>query len=365
MALAPGTRVGPYEITAELGKGGMGEVYRARDPRVGREVAVKVASEQFSDRFGQEARAIAALNHNNICHFYDVGPNYLVMELVEGPTLADRIAQGPIPFDEAIDIARQIADALEAAHQKGIVHRDLKPGNVKIAPEGTVKVLDFGLAKLGGTPVVQSDHSPTITAAPTQAGVILGTAAYMSPEQAKGKPVDKRADIWAFGVVLYEMLTCKRLFQGDTVTETLAAVLEREPKWEEVPARWFGTCSCQPVPRGLPPSIKQLHTLGPPRPFALVAHDRRHSGRQSPRPLPLSCARNLSTGRKRNAGITQSLLLRRVAKPSGSLSRILVGRCADFADVTTRARDRIILTSFLGPVYSDPTRTGGASGRWQ
>lgn len=188
-------------------------------------------------RFGHEARAIAALNHTSICHLYDVGPNYLMMEPVEGPTLADRIAQGPIPFDEAIDIARQIADALEAAHEKGIVHRDLKPGNVKITPEGTVKVLDFGLAKLGGTPVVQSDHSPTITAAPTQAGGILGTAGYMSPEQAKGRPVDKRADIWAFGVLLYEMLSGKRLFAGDTVTETLAAVLEREPKWEEVPAR--------------------------------------------------------------------------------------------------------------------------------
>lgn len=236
MTLSFGSRVGPYEVTAELGKGGMGKVYRARDPRVGREVAIKIADEQFSDRFGQEARAIAALNHPGIAHLYDVGPNYLVMELVEGPTLAERIAQGPIPFDEAIDIARQIADALEAAHEKGIVHRDLKPGNVKITPEGKVKVLDFGLAKLGGTPVVQSDLSPTILEAPTQAGVILGTAAYMSPEQAKGKPVDKRADIWAFGVVLYEMLTGRRLFNGETVTETLAAVLEREPKWEAVPA---------------------------------------------------------------------------------------------------------------------------------
>ena len=276
MSVSPGTRIGPYEIAAAIGAGGMGEVYRAHDSRLGRDVAIKFSSERFSERFEREARAVAALNHPNICTLHDVGPNYLVMEYVEGEA-----PKGPLALDDVLRIAGQIAEALDAAHEKGIVHRDLKPGNVKIAPEGTVKVLDFGLAKLGGTPVVQSDHSPTITAAPTQAGVILGTAAYMSPEQAKGKPVDKRADIWAFGVVLYEMLTCKRLFQGDTVTETLAAVLEREPKWEEVPARWFGTCSCQPVPRGLPSSIRQLHTLGPPRPFALVAHGHLHSAPSS------------------------------------------------------------------------------------
>src|ERR1700733_12825161 len=167
MALATGEKLGPYEILAPLGKGGMGEVYRARDTRLNRDVAVKVSVERFSERFEREARVIASLNHSNICHLYDVGPNYLVMELIEGPTLAERIKQGPIPLEEALNIARQIADALEAAHEKGITHRDLKPGNIKIKPDGTVKVLDFGLAKMGGTPAVQTEHSPTLTVGPT------------------------------------------------------------------------------------------------------------------------------------------------------------------------------------------------------
>src|ERR1700682_264516 len=187
MPISSGTRLGPYEIVAMIGAGGMGEVYRARDPRMGREVAIKVSAERFSDRFEREVHAVAALNHPNICHVYDVGPNYLVMELVEGPTLAERIKEGAMPLEEALEIARQIADALEAAHEKGIVHRDLKPGNIKIRPDGTVKVLDFGLAKMGGTPTVQGDHSPTLTMGQTEAGMILGTAAYMSPEQARGK----------------------------------------------------------------------------------------------------------------------------------------------------------------------------------
>jgi eukaryotic-like serine/threonine-protein kinase len=232
-----GKTLGPYEIVAPLGAGGMGEVYRAHDPRVGRDVAIKISGEQFSERFEREIRAVASLNHSNICHLYDVGPDYLVMELVEGPTLADRIKQGPIPLEESLEIARQIADALEAAHEKAIVHRDLKPANIKIKPDGTVKVLDFGLAKVGGTPVVSSDNSPTLSVAQTAAGVILGTAAYMSPEQAKGKIVDKRADIWAFGVVLYETLTGKQLFAGETVSEILAAVIMKEPEWEQVPAK--------------------------------------------------------------------------------------------------------------------------------
>jgi serine/threonine protein kinase len=238
MRLSAGTRLGPYEILEPIGAGGMGEVYRARDTRLGRDVAVKVSAEQFSDRFEREAHAIATLNHPSICTLHDVGPNYLVMELIEGPTLADRIEQGAIPLDEALAIAAKIAAALEAAHEKGIVHRDLKPGNIKIKPDGTVKVLDFGLAKVAETAAAASspEASPTISMAATQAGGILGTAAYMSPEQARGKPVDKRADIWAFGVVLYEMLSGKRLFQGENLTETLASVVKDKPDLSGVPA---------------------------------------------------------------------------------------------------------------------------------
>lgn len=240
MPLAVGTRLGPYEILAPLGAGGMGEVYRARDPRMGREVAVKVAAERFSERFSREVHAVAALNHPNICHLYDVGPNYLVMELVDGLTLAERITSGAIPLEESLSIARQIAEALEAAHEKGIIHRDLKPTNIKITPDGAVKVLDFGLAKIAEqtSSVANPELSPTLTVQQaTRAGVILGTAAYMSPEQARGKTVDKRADIWAFGVVLYEMLTGRRLFDGESVTDTLAAVLSKEPDWNGVPVK--------------------------------------------------------------------------------------------------------------------------------
>jgi Tol biopolymer transport system component/predicted Ser/Thr protein kinase len=225
--LTPGTQVGPYKIEAELGAGGMGEVYRAVDTRLKRTVAIKVAKENFGERFEREARAIAALNHPNICTLYDVGPNYLVMEFVEGES-----PRGPLRLEQALAIARQIADALEAAHEKNIVHRDLKPGNVKIKPDGIVKVLDFGLA----TQSVAREGEET-TETMTAPGTILGTAAYMSPEQAQGKPVDKRADIWAFGVVLYEMLTGRRMFQGETVSDTLAAVLTKEPEWERVPAQ--------------------------------------------------------------------------------------------------------------------------------
>jgi eukaryotic-like serine/threonine-protein kinase len=190
MPLAKGDKLGPYEIVEAIGKGGMGEVYRAHDSRMGRDVALKISAERFSERFDREVRAIAALNHPNICTLHDVGPNYLVMELVEGPTLADRIRQGAIPLEESLTIARQIADALEAAHEKGITHRDLKPGNIKIKPDGTVKILDFGLAKQSrDREGAVTEDSPTISMAATQAGVILGTASYMAPEQARGKPV--------------------------------------------------------------------------------------------------------------------------------------------------------------------------------
>ena len=243
MALDIGSRVGPYTITAEIGAGGMGVVYRAHDSRLGRDVAVKVSSERFSERFEREARAVAALNHPNICTLHDVGPDYLVMELVEGETLADMLAQrsrsSGLPLDATLRMARQIASALDAAHDAGIVHRDLKPGNIKVKDDGTVKVLDFGLAKMHGTSepasrdIEKLTHSPTLLA--TQAGLILGTAAYMSPEQARGKAVDKRADIWAFGVVVYEMLTGRRPFDGEDASTTVAAVIQSEPRWDGIP----------------------------------------------------------------------------------------------------------------------------------
>src|SRR5262245_15543101 len=231
--MTPGTKLGPYEIQTPIGKGGMGEVYRARDTRVERDVAIKVSAERFGERFSREAQAIASLNHPNICTLYDVGPNYLVMEFVEGES-----PRGPLPLETALDYARQIAAALEAAHDKGIVHRDLKPGNIMITQQGTVKVLDFGLAKVVSATAsgALSENSPTFIMAATQAGVILGTAAYMAPEQARGMAVDKRADIWAFGVVLYDMLTGRRLFQGDDLTDTLAAVVRDKPDLSAVPS---------------------------------------------------------------------------------------------------------------------------------
>ena len=232
MPLSPGDKLGPYEILAPLGAGGMGEVYKARDTRLDRIVAVKVSQERFSDRFEREAKAVAALNHPHICQLYDVGPNYLVMEFVEGETL-----RGPLPLDEALRIAGQIAEALAAAHEKGIVHRDLKPGNILIKPDGSVKVLDFGLAKVA--PAVESapagEDSPTQAMTATQAGMILGTAAYMSPEQARGKSVTPRADIWPFGVVLYEMLVGRQLFRGEDLTEVLASVVKDQPDLTAAP----------------------------------------------------------------------------------------------------------------------------------
>jgi Tol biopolymer transport system component len=230
--LSAGEKLGPYEIVALIGKGGMGEVYRARDPRLGRDVAIKISAERFSERFEREARAIASLNHPNICTLHDIGPNYLVMELVEGES-----PQGPLPFETALNYARQIAAALEEAHSKGVIHRDLKPGNIKVKPDGTIKVLDFGLAKVApaSSGESRSEDSPTMSMAATQAGMILGTAAYMAPEQARGKVVDKRADIWAFGVVFYEMLSGERLFRGDDISEILAGVIKEKPDLSEVP----------------------------------------------------------------------------------------------------------------------------------
>jgi len=295
MTLSPGTRLGPYDIVAAIGAGGMGEVFRARDTKLNRDVAIKVLPAEFASdrervaRFKREAQILASLNHPNIAAIYgleEVGARHaspdaagpasddtgarreepgpgmpgpygsmvaLVMELVLGEDLAARLKRGAIPVDEAIAIARQIAEALEEAHEHGIVHRDLKPANVKVTPDGKVKVLDFGLAKaMEGAGAASTSgashelsHSPTLTHQGTQAGMIMGTAAYMSPEQARGKNVDKRADIWAFGVVLFEMLTGERLFAGETVSDVLAAVLTRDPDWKALPSR-------------VPPSVRTL-----------------------------------------------------------------------------------------------------------
>jgi len=238
MTLAAGARLGVYEIVGPIGAGGMGTVYRARDTRLPRDAAIKVSAEKFTERFAREAHAIASLNHPNITTLYDVGPDYLVMELVEGATLAERIAQGPLSLDAASAIGRQIADALDYAHERGIVHRDLKPGNVKIRPDGVVKVLDFGLAKAtAGRAATQSDDSPTMAMPQTDVGMIVGTAAYMAPEQVTGKEVDKRADIWAFGCVFYEMLTGRSAYQTDSSQETMASILRDEPDLTKVPAQ--------------------------------------------------------------------------------------------------------------------------------
>ena len=252
-----GQTISHYKITSKLGEGGMGEVYRAEDTTLRREVALKVLPEQFTQdderlaRFQREAQLLASLNHPNIAAIHGLeqadGVRFLILELVEGETLAERIQKGAIPLEESLKIALQITEALEAAHEKGVIHRDLKPANVKITPEGVVKVLDFGLAKAMEDEVVPQDisQSPTISHMATRAGIILGTAAYMSPEQAKGRPVDKRADVWAFGAVLYEMLVGKLAFDAEDISQILAKVLEREPQWDN-------------LPKSVPTSIRRL-----------------------------------------------------------------------------------------------------------
>src|SRR5271156_6415153 len=247
MALSVDSKLGPYEIVALLGAGGMGEVYRARDKKLGRDVALKVISQDFAHdqqrmaRFQREAQVLASMNHAHIASIYGFedsgGVRALVMEIVEGPTLAERIKQGPIPLEEALPIAKQIAEALEYAHERGIVHRDLKPANIKLTHDGKVKVLDFGLAKAlqDGSSSSDISNSPTLTMASTKEGVILGTAAYMSPEQAKGKTVDRRSDIWSFGVVLFEMLSGQQTFGGETVSDALAAIIKATPDWSALP----------------------------------------------------------------------------------------------------------------------------------
>jgi serine/threonine protein kinase len=265
MPLVPGTQLGHFHISAALGAGGMGEVYRAQDTKLKRDVALKIVPDFFlgdaqrMSRFEREAQLLAALNHPNIAAIYGLeesdGVRALVMELVEGPTLAERLAppsagsntDTPVPVEETLAIAKQVAEALEYAHERGIIHRDLKPANVKVKADGTVKVLDFGLAKALADDPVSNDisTSPTLSAAATRAGFILGTAAYMAPEQARGKSVDRRADIWSFGVVFYEMLTGQRLFAGETASDSLAAVITRQPDWNA-------------LPKNTPPQIRQL-----------------------------------------------------------------------------------------------------------
>jgi serine/threonine protein kinase len=258
MPILPGRRLGPYEVLAAIGAGGMGEVYQAHDTKLDREVAIKVLPEAFAhdpdrlSRFQREAKMLASLNHPNIATIHGLeqtnGTSYLVMELVSGETLAERVKRdGAVPVEEALKIAVQIAEALEAAHEKGIIHRDLKPANVKVTPEGKVKVLDFDLAKAFAGDVADSNpsQSPTLSAVATMQGVLLGTAAYMSPEQARGKAVDKRTDIWAFGCVLYELLCGRPAFEGEDITEILAAVVKTEPDWSR-------------LPEGTPPAIHIL-----------------------------------------------------------------------------------------------------------
>jgi serine/threonine protein kinase len=245
--IGPGSKLAHYEVVSALGKGGMGEVWRAKDTKLGREVAIKTLPAEFAQdtdrlaRFEREAKLLASLNHPNIAAIHgfeeDNGTHFLVMELVEGDTLADRVGRGAIPVEESLKLALQIADALKAAHEKGVIHRDLKPANIKVTDDNSVKVLDFGLAKaVAGEEVEQNpSNSPTLSMQATQQGMILGTAAYMSPEQAKGRAVDKRADVWAFGCVLYEMLTGRQSFGKPDVTESLAAVISLPPEWSTLP----------------------------------------------------------------------------------------------------------------------------------
>ena len=285
MPLTVGSRLGHYDVTALIGEGGMGQVYQATDTKLNRQVALKILPEAFATdpdrlaRFQREAQVLASLNHPGIAAIYGIEESddtkALVLELVEGPTLADRIAQGPIPVDEALPIAKQIAEALEAAHEAGVIHRDLKPANIKLKPDGTVKVLDFGLAKaLDTAPEGDPSQSPTLTAAATQMGVIMGTAAYMSPEQARGKPVDKRADIWAFGVVLLEMLSGRKVFVGDDVSDTIVSVLRDNPHWSTVPDD-VPPGARQALRRGLRSGsecgIRRVNTVPPPSRFAAEA----------------------------------------------------------------------------------------------
>jgi Tol biopolymer transport system component len=358
LPLLPGSRLGAYEIVAPLGAGGMGEVFRARDARLGREVALKLLPPAFADdpdrlaRFEREARVLAALSHPGIAHLYgleeaDAQP-FLVLELAEGEDLSARIGRGRLPVDEAVAVARQVAEALEAAHEKGIVHRDLKPANVKVGADGQVKVLDFGLAKAwtGEAAGVVSgsgalSQSPTLAHGGTEAGLLLGTAAYMSPEQARGKPVDKRADVWAWGAVLFEMLTGRRLFEGETITDVLAAVVRQDIDWEALPAE-------------TPPRVRRLlhrclerdpklrlRDIGEAR-IALLAPEETTPAATAPAGLSRRAAAGLVAGAAGGAFALGYGLGRRMAAAGGgaadaSVARLSVSRITSSGNVTEAA----------------------------
>jgi serine/threonine-protein kinase len=281
--MSPQQSIAHYRITSKLGEGGMGEVWRATDTKLDRDVAIKILPAAFAAdagrmaRFEREAKVLASLNHPNIAAIYGVEERALVMELVEGES-----PKGPLPFEDAWKIALQIADALEYAHDRGVIHRDLKPANVKVTPDGMVKLLDFGLAKaFGETPDAASldpENSPTITLGATVAGTVMGTAAYMAPEQARGKAADKRADIWGFGVVLYEMLTGRRAFQGEDISETLAAVIKEQPRWDSIPAnveRLLRSCLEKDPKRRLRGHRRRLAAVGRTRAGPEPAHRHR------------------------------------------------------------------------------------------
>src|SRR3990172_3922404 len=297
MPLLAGTKLGPYEILAPIGQGGMGEVYQARDGKLGREVAIKVLAEPLRQdeerlaRFEREARLLASLNHPGIATLYGLERSdditYLVMELVAGETLQQRLARAPLTLDEALGFFQQIAEALDAAHAASVVHRDLKPANIKITPEGRIKILDFGLAKAftAPEPVSELSRSTTLTRDATAAGVILGTASYMSPEQAKGKNADKRADIWAFGAVLFEAITGRKAFDGESVTDVLANVIHKEASWDALPAE---------TPWQVRKVIRRCLAKDPAGGFHDIAHARLELTEEAAPPTPAGTAASRS-----------------------------------------------------------------------